>query len=101
MSLKPRVLLSPISPYGRKSKDALLRLTDEYTLFHLQLVAPLGKRAAGHSYWLKKQSGSSYNAWAGYSFESICLKHIEQIKLHMGIAQIESDDAPWEYRSTS
>jgi uncharacterized protein len=86
-------------PYGRKSKDALYRLSDEYTLFHLHWVAPLGKRTAGLSYWLKKQSGSSFNAWSGYSFESICLKHIEQIKSHLGIAQIESTDAPWEHRS--
>lgn len=86
-------------PYGRKSKDALFRLSDEYTLFHLHWIAPLGKRSAGNSYWLKKQSGSSYYAWSGYCFESICLKHIEQIKRHMGIEQIESTNAPWEYRS--
>lgn len=87
------------SPYGRRSKDALFRLSDEYTLFHLHWVAPLGKREAGHSYWLKKQSGASYYAWSGYCFESICLRHIEQIKVHMEIAQIESNNTPWEYRS--
>jgi len=85
-------------PFGRRSKDALYRLSDEYTLFHLHWIAPLGKREAGQSYWLKKQSGASYYAWSDYCFESICLKHIEQIKAHLGIAQIESADAPWEYR---
>ena len=87
-------------PFGKKASEALYRLSDEFTLFHLFWISPLGKRQAGNSYWLKKQSGPKFNAWSGYCFESICLKHIEQIKYHLRIDKIESTNSPWEYRST-
>ncbi len=87
-------------PFGKKASDVLYRLSDEFTLFHLFWISPLGKRQAGNSYWLKKQSGPKFSAWSGYCFESICLKHIEQIKYHMRIDKIESTNSPWEYRST-
>ncbi len=66
-------------PFGKKSSEALYRMSDEFALFHHFWIAPLGKRKAGNSYWLKMQSGPKFSAWSGYCFESICLKHIEQI----------------------
>ena len=87
-------------PFGKKSNDALYRLSDEFTLFHLFWIAPLGKKEAGNSYWLKIQSGPKFSIWSGYCFENICLKHIEQIKYHLRIDKIESTNSPWDYRST-
>ncbi len=86
-------------PFGKRSSDALYRISDEFILFHLHWIAPLGKQQAGHGYWTTKQSGTKYNAWSGYSFEGICLKHIGQIKYHMRIDMIDSNESPWEYRS--
>ncbi len=85
-------------PFGKRSSDALYRISDEFILFHLHWIAPLGKQQAGHGYWTRKQSGTKYNAWSGYSFEGICLKHIGQIKYHMRIDMIDSNESPWEYR---
>jgi hypothetical protein len=87
-------------PFGKKSSDALYRLSDEFTLFHLFWIAPLGKREAGNSSWLNMQSGPKFNTWSGYCFENVCLKHIEQIKHHLRIDKIESTNSPWYYRST-
>jgi type II secretory pathway predicted ATPase ExeA len=87
-------------PFGKKSSDALYRLSDEFTLFHLFWIAPLGKREAGNSSWLNMQSGPKFNAWSGYCFENVCLKHIEQIKYHLRIDKIESANSPWDYRPT-
>ncbi len=87
-------------PFGKKSGDALYRISDEFILFHLHWLAPRGKQQAGRGYWTKKQSGAKFNVWSGYSFESICLKHIEQIKYHLRIDKIDSTNSPWEYRST-
>lgn len=85
-------------PFGKQSNDALYRISDEFILFHLHWIAPLGRQQTGRGYWTKKQSGPKYSAWSGYSFESICLKHIEQIKHHMRIDMIDSNESPWEYR---
>lgn len=87
-------------PFGKKSSDALHRLSDEFTLFHLFWIAPLGKRKAGNSYWLQTQSGPKFSAWSGYCFENICLKHIQQIKHHLRIDQIRSTNSPWEIRAS-
>ncbi len=87
-------------PYGKNASEALFRLSDEFILFHLKWIIPLGKRQAGNSYWLKKQTGSKFSTWSGYCFESICLKHIEQIKYHLRIDKIDSTNSPWEYRPT-
>jgi hypothetical protein len=87
-------------PFGKKSSDALYRLSDEFTLFHLFWIAPPGKREAGNSSWLNMQSGPKFNTWSGYCFENVCLKHIEQIKHHLRIDKIESTNSPWYYRST-
>lgn len=85
-------------PYGKKSYDASFRLADEFTLFHLFWIAPMGKRKAGNDYWIKLQTDSKFKAWSGYCFESICIKHIEEIKHHMRIDQIQANHAPWEYK---
>jgi type II secretory pathway predicted ATPase ExeA len=90
--------ISPYIPFGKKSADALYRISDEFILFHLHWIAPLGKQQAGRGFWIKKQSDTKYHSWSGYSFESICLKHIEQIKYHMRIDMIDSNESPWEYR---
>lgn len=90
--------ISSYIPFGKKSGDALYRISDEFILFHLHWIAPLGKQQAGRGFWTKKQSSTKYNSWSGYSFESICLKHIEQIKYHMRIDMIDSNESPWEHR---
>ena len=91
---------SPITgpSFRKKSNDTLFRLSDEFTLFHLNWIAPLGKQLAGKSYWIKRQSGPKYLAWSGYCYEGICLKHIDQIKYHLRIDMIEANASPWAYR---
>ena len=85
-------------PFEKNSNDARFVLSDEFTLFHLYWIAPLGKKQLGNAYWMKMQTGSKFKAWSGHSFESICLKHIEKIKYYLRIDKIQSDQAPWEYK---
>lgn len=43
-------------PFGKKTKDALYRLTDEFSLFHHFWIRPLGKQNPGAGYWITRQS---------------------------------------------
>lgn len=86
-------------PFGKNSSEAVYRVSDEFTLFHLFWIAPIGRRQAGHSFWVGMQTGSKYKAWSGYCFESICLKHIDEIKYHLRIDKIQATHSPWEVRS--
>lgn len=89
--------ISSAIPFGKKSNDAIYRISDEFTLFHYDWIKPLGKRDAGMGYWMSLQNDPQKRAWAGYTFEGICLKHIQQIKNALGIGMVETFHGPWYY----
>jgi uncharacterized protein len=80
--------ITEILPFGKKKKDKLFRLTDEYSLFYLQFME--ANRQQGKDIWQHLSQIATFTAWSGYAFESICLKHIESIKKAMGISGIYS-----------
>jgi uncharacterized protein len=76
------------APFGKKTKDRLYRLTDEYSLFYLQFIENQEFTESGT--WLELSQTQEYKIWCGYAFENICLKHISQIKKALGIAGVYS-----------
>lgn len=73
-------------PFGKKKKDKLYRLTDEYTLFYLQFIENhIHDRA---DIWQHLSQTQDYKVWCGYAFENICLKHITQIKKALSIGGV-------------
>jgi len=85
-------------PFGKKAKDALYRLSDEFTQFYFDWIKPLGKKSPGAGYWLTRQNQPAKNTWAGFTFENICIKHVQKIKNALGIAGIETNHAAWRYQ---
>jgi hypothetical protein len=85
-------------PFGKKANDSLIRLIDEFSLFHFFWIKPLGKQNPGAGYWLTRQSEQKYKSWAGYSFESVCMKHIAEIEKALGISVISTSVSPWRYQ---
>ena len=75
-------------PFGRKKRESLFRLTDEYSLFYLTFIEPMQREGPG--VWSAFQQKPGYRAWSGYAFESICLKHLPEIKKALGISGIFS-----------
>lgn len=73
-------------PFGKSKKDKLFRLTDEYSLFYLRFIESQRNRS-----WAKISQGQKWKSWSGYAFESVCLKHIKQIKSALGISGISSE----------
>jgi uncharacterized protein len=86
-------------PFGKKKKDSLYRLTDEFSLFYLQFME--NKRFDGANVWQQLSKTQSYITWAGYAFESICLKHIAQIKKSLGISGIFSTASSYFKKGTT
>jgi uncharacterized protein len=78
-----------IVPLGKKSKDTLYRLMDEFSLFHLQFIE--GSRTSSKDIWTQKSTTKSFTTWQGYSFENICIKHYEAVKMALGISGIYVD----------
>lgn len=87
--------ISSAIPYEKTSKDAIYRLTDEYSLFHLKFMEK--NSASGKDVWLKISSSNTYHIWSGMAFESVCLKHAPEIKKALGIEGIETEERSWRF----
>ncbi len=47
------------------------------------------------NHWMMQSQSASWRAWAGYAFESICLKHLKQIKQALGITGVSTKATTW------
>jgi AAA+ ATPase superfamily predicted ATPase len=74
-------------------KDALYRLTDEYSMFYIKFVERI--KPSARSVWMKMQGQPSYKIWSGFCFETVCLKHVEQIKECLKIGGVHSIHGSW------
>lgn len=74
--------------FNQKKNSKRYRLTDEYSLFYLEFIE--NKQHQGKEVWQHLSQSPSFKSWSGYAFESICLKHINQIKTALKIGGIYS-----------
>lgn len=81
--------ISEYIPFGKKKKEKIYRLTDEYSLFYLQFIDQKVHRES--RVWEKLSQTQAWKSWSGFAFESICLKHVPQIKKALSIAGIYSE----------
>ncbi|MFK7934182.1 MAG: ATP-binding protein [Saprospiraceae bacterium] len=82
--------------YGKKTKQSLYRLTDAYSLFYLTFLEPLGKTSQLD--FTKLSDLPLWKTWSGYTFENICLTHIQQIRKALSIAGMTSSIASFVAR---
>ncbi len=85
-------------PFRKKSKDSLIRLTDEYCMFYLKFIN--NSRSYGAGTWNKLANSRSYQSWSGFNFETVCLKHVEQIKAGLKVSAVYSENYSWISKST-
>lgn len=78
--------------FGKIDRDKLYQLTDLFTLFYLKQVKG---NQSDDEYWTTNIDSPSHRAWAGYAFEQVCLHHIPQIKMALGINGIQSSVSSW------
>lgn len=80
-------------PYEKETKDAVYRLVDEFSLFYLKFMDKAGDTMS----WSRMSEGASYKIWSGMAFEAVCLKHIHQIKIALGLDGKLTKEASWRY----
>jgi uncharacterized protein len=80
------------------TKDALYRLSDEYSMFFVKYIE--NAKPSDNNVWIKIFGQQSYKIWSGFSFETICLKHMEQIKEGLKISGIHSVNGSWVEKNT-
>jgi len=83
-------------PFNKKKKDSLYRLIDQYSLFYLKFIK--GNVNDLSNTWQKIENMSSYRAWSGYAYENICMLHIRQILVKLGLSGIYTEISSWKNR---
>lgn len=79
--------------FGNKRKGKLYQLTDLFTLFYIKQVKDA--KTQDGDYWRTRIDSPSHRAWAGYAFEQVCLHHIPQIKMALGISGVATQVSSW------
>lgn len=91
--------ISSYYTFQKRKKEKLYRLTDEYSLFYLQFIEQ--EKQEGGEIWKQLSQTQFYKSWSGYAYESICLKHISQIKKALGISGVYSTSSAFYKTGTS
>jgi hypothetical protein len=95
--------IASFTPHGNRNKGTFFRIIDEYVMFYLKWIEPAAQRLKpslkNTSYWESRMQSQGWKSWAGYAFESTCLKHIEQIKYALGLHAISTEVGSWRYIS--
>lgn len=76
-------------PLKHQRQGVYYRVIDEYSYFYLKWIEPerqtLLSLDPDNDYWMQKSKTPSYRTWTGYAFESVCYKHIAQIRKKLKI----------------
>jgi len=76
-------------PFGKRKRGSYLRLTDEYSVFYHRFIKQQKQYLPG--IWQQLAASQPYKSWAGYAFESLCHKHITEIKTALGISAVYAE----------
>lgn len=83
---------------GKKTKDAIFQLIDQYTLFYFKFVQ--NNPVNDEHFWSKSIDKPIYNNWCGLAFERLCLVHSRQIKETLGISGVISSEYSWKVQGS-
>jgi uncharacterized protein len=76
-----------------KQKNRIYRLSDFYSFFYFKFIKD-GKYQ-GKDVWLNMIDNPTQRTWQGFTFEQVCIDHIEQIKKALGISGVLSSNGAW------
>lgn len=81
------------SRYKSSVRNTLYRISDPYTLFYFKFLQ--SNNSKDEHWWTNNMLSHSVEAWQGFSFETICLSHLDQIKSKLGIGGIATTASSW------
>ena len=85
--------VSTSKPFGKKKKETLYRLQDEYSIFYIKFI-----RQKGNVNWQQLSSSQTWKSWSGFAFENSCIKHAKQIKNSLGITGVYTEVPSFNYK---
>ena len=85
--------------FGKKSKGALYQLIDNFTLFHFAFAGE--NKTGDRCFWSASSDSQFRRVWEGLAFERLCLQHVREIKIALGISGVVSNDCSWQIARTA
>ena len=76
-------------------KERIFQLMDHFTIFYYDFIN--GHRY-GDNFWKSVLGTPVYNTWCGLAFERVCLWHVDQIKMRLGITGVLTNEYAWRCR---
>lgn len=99
MELEEAGFIFSFKPHGHVRRGQYYRIIDEYTLFYLNWIEPIKgsirNQKKPRGYW-DAYSKSSGTNWFGYAFESVCYKHIANIREALKIP-VTAEEGTWRF----
>ena len=83
--------------FGAAKKGAVYQLIDNFTLFHFRFLK--GRVGGGGRFWSLSLNQPRTNSWRGLSFERVCMQHVDQIKVKLGISGVITRVFGWRHRA--
>ena len=79
--------------FGCKKKNTIYRISDFYTLFYFRFIENNDDKDP--EFWMHNFMTRSVETWEGFTFEMVCLKHLNAIKKGLGISGIATTVSSW------
>lgn len=90
--LESRGFIRKYYAFGMKKKNAIYQLMDCFTLFYFKF---LKSQPTDEHFWTNQINTPLVNTWMGLAFERVCMEHIEQIKVKLGISGVLTEVNSW------
>ncbi len=87
--------ITPYIPFQKNANESIYKLSDEYSLFYLKFIEHAKDTADGA--WLRQYTTATYTTWSGLAFESVCQKHVRQIRRSLGIEGVLTNATAWRF----
>lgn len=88
-----------VTAFGRKKRGSTYRLMDEYSVFYHKFIKPNSRK--NEDVWKTIYGSQAYASWAGFAFETLCHRHIDQIKSILGISGIYTEHYSYRKQGNS
>ena len=81
---------------GKKVKDALYQLIDNYTIFYFKFIQ--NNIGGDEHFWTSSIDAQFHRVWEGLAFERVVLQHVAQVKKALEIGGVLSNVYSWRYQ---
>ncbi|MBL8891502.1 MAG: AAA family ATPase [Planctomycetaceae bacterium] len=86
--------VSAMPAFGNRAKETTYYLSDEFSHFYWTWMV----QSRNGLSWADVSNSRRWASWCGYAFESLCRKHINAIKIALGISAVETSVSAWRYQ---